>query len=121
MAKLFRLTIILVMAGCATNSPEKVFRESLCAFAEGEIEHGARFFSKRLLAERPVNSLQSYYRKPEKCQAIAFLLKDYQFRLIKIEPKYAIGEVTWNTGRAEPVYFVREKGDWKLDLPPRRH
>ena len=121
MAKLLISTFFLVLAGCAGGSPEKIFRNSLHAFADGEIERGTRYFSERLLNKRPISALKAYYGKQERCQAIAFLLKGHSFRLIKVEPIYAVGEVTWSTGRTEAVYFVRENGDWKLDLPPPVH
>ena len=113
------LLAVSSLAGCAAESPERVFRESTCAFAAGDIEEGASHFSKRLLAARPIRELEAYYLLPERRKGIDYLLKDHRFRIVREDTGTAVGEVTWTTGRTEPVYFVREGGRWKLDLPAR--
>lgn len=109
---------LLALAGCSGGTPEMVFRRSALAFSEGDVGAGASHFSRRLQAARPIGVLEAYYRSPENRKGVAFLLKDHRFRLVKEEGGAAVGEVTWTTGRTEPVYFVLEGGAWKLDLPP---
>jgi hypothetical protein len=109
---------LLELSGCAAEKPEVVFRKSTRAFAEGDVALAASYFSERLRAARPVKSLEDYYWTPERRKAIAYLIKDQRFRLVHQEADIAEAEVTWTTGRVEPVHFVREGGKWKLDLPP---
>lgn len=109
---------LLAAAGCAAEGPATVFRKSTRAFAEGDVALASSYFSERLRTARPVESLEAYYRPPERRKAIAYLIKDQSFRLVREEADTAEGEVIWTTGRIEPVHFVRERGKWKLDLPP---
>ena len=110
--------LVLFACGCVSPGPEKVFREATKAFAEGEVRRGARHFSQRLLAARPLPPLATYYSDPQKQKGIAYLLKKLNFALVDEAPYSAVAEITWTTGRTELVFFVRENGDWKLDLPP---
>jgi hypothetical protein len=111
-------TALLAAAGCASSSPPGVFRESTYAFSEGDIAGGSCHFSERLRSARPIAVLEAYYRVPDHRKGIAFLLKDHRFRMVKEDDGSAVGEVTWTTGKTEQVYFVRENGAWKIDLPP---
>ncbi len=104
--------------GCAAADPVSVLKESTYAFARGDAELGARHFSERLLAARPVRALQAYYVDPEHRAGMEFLLRDHRVRLLEEGAAHALAEVTWTTGRTEQVHFVREGGEWKIDLPP---
>ena len=112
------VSLMLLAAGCATRGPEHTFRESTRAFADGDIERGCSYFSARLLASRPPKTLERYYWEPERRKAVAYLLRDHRLHIIEVAPRHAVAEVTWTTGKTETVYFVREDGEWKLDLPP---
>ena len=104
--------------GCAAADPVSVLEESTYAFARGDAELGARHFSERLLAARPVKALQAYYVDPEHRAGMEFLLRDHHVRVLEEGAAHALVEVTWTTGRTEQVHFVREGGAWKIDLPP---
>jgi hypothetical protein len=104
--------------GCAAAGPTRVFEESTAAFARGDAEEGTRYFSARLAAARPLRTLDAYYRDPENRKGVEYLRKDHRVRMLEENDACAVAEVTWTTGRAEKVYFVREGGEWKIDLPP---
>jgi hypothetical protein len=114
----WKMIPLLVLAGCAGGTPETVFRRSAHAFSDGDVGTGTSHFSRRLQEARPLGVLETYYRSSENRKGMAFLLRDSRFRIVREQDGTAVGEVTWTTGRTEPVYFVLEGGAWKLDLPP---
>ena len=111
-------TLAICLSGCLSAGPERVFRKSTGAFADGEIRRGARHFSERLLAARPLEALEAYYASTERRKGVAYLLKELRFELLEETPTAARARVTWTTGLTESVYFVHEGSRWKLDLPP---
>ena len=117
--RLLAIAIVTVgLASCAAPTPHLVFQQATEAFADGSIEKGTAHFSSRLKEARRIQDLERYYADEKRRKGVKYLLEGHQFQLTSQDGDRAVGEVTWRNGRREPVYFVLEKGSWKLDLPP---
>lgn len=107
-----------ILTGCAATTPHEIFQAATSAFSEGDIATGMGHFSERLKAARPATVLEDYYSREENRRGVQFFLREASFRVVHESETHIVARVTWTTGRSEPVYFVRENGRWKLDLPP---
>lgn len=88
------------------------------AFARGDAAQATRYFSKDLKVQRPIDQLEAFYASEGPRKHAAALLDKYRLVMIRQAAGTAMGKVIWLTGKTEPVYFVREDGLWKLDVPP---
>ncbi|MCI0650609.1 MAG: hypothetical protein L0Z55_01860 [Planctomycetes bacterium] len=111
-------TILFVAAGCASRTPEGVFRAATCAFAKGDVGAGVAHFSERMKAARPQHDLEYYYRNATHRRGVEWLADDMAFQLLEQAESTALARVICRGRAPEFVYFVREGAAWKLDLAP---